>query len=183
MGWLMLTLGVLLLLGIITAGVYGTVVAVIERPLPGDPIKIWLGLLSFIALLAFVATLRLQAKLEPFRSPLPSNRDEIVRLLTELQQLADVYLQKCASAGVPPKARFLDRTRRSPVDKVVKKIQAEFRVASSEELKATWVEFQKNIDDIVARGRNVTKQTLPGLRSELSTTVSEFLAALDRGDL
>lgn len=141
-----------------------------------------MGLLVFWAAAMTYHELRvLSVKLA--RSPLPSNRDEIVRLLTELQQRADEYFQKCASGGVPPKVRFLDRTRRPSVDKVVKKIEAEFRVASSEELKATCVEFQKKIDDIVAHGRNVTNQTLPGLRNELRTTVDEFLAALDRGDL
>lgn len=179
--WLQWIVSILLALGIITAGVYGTAAA--TWALWGDPVKIWLGLLSFTTVLGFWATLRLQAKLKPFRHPLPGNRDDIVRLLTEFEQEADVYLQKCASAGFPPSLRFMDWSRRPPVNRVVKRIQAEFRVASTEDRKAAWVEFQSHIEDILTRGRNVTKQTLPDLRGELKTTVSKFLIALDRGDI
>ncbi len=152
--------------------------------LPGWQWEWWaLAGMGLALLVMLEAAYRQNRDLRPFRHPLPGNRDALVRLLTEFEQEADVYLQKCASAGLPPRFRFMDWSRRPPVRKLLKKIQAEFRVANNEEPKAAWVEFQKDIGDIVDRGRNVTKRTLPDLRAELKTTVSKFLADLDRGGI
>lgn len=181
-GWLPLIAAFLLGLGIITVGVYGTAAA--TGALPGDPVQIWLGLLSFTTLLAFAATVRLQAKLVPFRRPLPANTDAIVRLLPELERRANRYFQACASSWFPPSMRKtnLHPKLRDEVDEVTTKLQAELRVASIEGSEAA-VGFQEHIADILTRGRVVTKQALPDLRVELSTAVSSFLAALKRGDL
>ena len=119
------------------------------------------------------------------RSPLPANRDAIVRLLGELEQNAEEYFRACASTEFPPKWRFplLDQRRRASVDALLKKIHAEFRVANNGEVKDTWVAFQGNIGDIMAHGRYVTEQELPDLNARLSRAVNEFQKALDRGAL
>lgn len=119
----------------------------------------------------------------PLRRPLPANRHAIVRLLAQFEQRAEAYFRDSASSWMPPgKMRLDDPQRRAPVDEVVTKIQAELRVASIESTKAA-VTFQKQITDIVNRGRVVTKQKLPELGVELRTMVKEFQKALDRGDL